>query len=90
MNTYDKGETVVFNVEVRNQSTDVLFDPSSISITIQSSKQEVKVSEQPMIKTSTGLYSYEWTSDETGMYKVTYKALDGSKVTFEKDQFKII
>lgn len=89
MTEYDKGETVVFDVEVRNQTTTDLIDPSSINITIVSNRQVTKVSEQAMSKTSLGQYTYSWTSDESGMYKVIYKAMDGTKVTFEKDQFKI-
>lgn len=89
MTEYDKGETVVFDVQVRNQSTTELVDPTSINITISNKDQVVKVDNQPMVKTSLGLYTYDWTSDESGMYKVVYKAMDGTKVTFEKDQFKI-
>jgi hypothetical protein len=92
MTGYDKGETVVFDVEIRKESDQSLFDPSSITITIDNLKTtgDIKVNDQAMTKSSTGIYTYEWTSDETGTYKVIYKAMDGTKVTYKKDSFKIV
>jgi len=92
MSDFYKGETVSFSVEIRKQSDESLFDPSSISITIDNMKTagDIKVNDQAMTKDSIGVYSYDWTSDETGTYKVMYKAMDGSKVTYKKDSFKII
>lgn len=90
MSEYDKGETVILDVEIRNYLTNALFDPSSISVSIITQKGTVKVNEEAMTKTSTGVYTYSWTSDEQGMYKVIYKALDGTKVTYKKDTFKIL
>lgn len=91
MSDFYKGETVSFSVEIRRQSDNTLFDPSSVSITIDNTKTagNVKVNDQPMTHDSTGVYSYDWTSDETGMYKVVYKAVDGANVTYKKDSFKI-
>jgi hypothetical protein len=92
MSDFYKGENVSFSVEIRRQSDESLFDPSSITITIDNMKTtgDIKVNDQSMTKDSIGVYSYDWTSDETGIYKVIYKAMDGSKVTYKKDSFKII
>lgn len=86
---YNKGEVVTFTVEIRKQVGGDLFDPASITISI--SKNAIsKVSEQPMIKTSQGLYYYDWTTDERGFFKIEYKAMDGANPTFKKDILKVV
>lgn len=86
---YNKGETIVFDVEIRNASTNVLFDPSAINISIITGTR-IKINEALMNKKSTGVYTYSWTSDEVGLFKVIYKAVDGTKITTKKDVFKVI
>lgn len=87
---YNKGETIVFDVEIRNYLTNALFDPSSISVSIISKEGTVKVNEAAMTKSSTGIYTYSWTADKEGTYKVVYKAIDGTKITNKKDLIKVI
>ena len=90
MNEFDRGESLIFTAEVRNKDTNQLFDPSSIVISLLNTKGSYSITEQVMTQSSTGIYTYDWTSSERGSYKVTYKAMDGTKVTYLKDQFKII
>jgi hypothetical protein len=95
-NEFYTGETLIFSAEVRRKSDNGLFDPISVKITISSARLKasdkvvIKIDGQPMTKSSVGIYSYDWNSDQTGSYNVTYTALDGTRVTIMKDTFKIV
>jgi hypothetical protein len=94
-NSFYKGESVLFSIEVRDQSTNVLVDPTTMSITI--SKPPMKTTDSTLIKADTtmtkvsvGKYSFSWLSDEVGNYMVTYKANNNSNITISKDSFIVI
>jgi hypothetical protein len=91
-----KGESVLFSVEVRDQISNLLTDPTSMAITIvkpsttTTGTSVVKVNEQPMAKSSVGKYTFSWLSDEAGAYSVIYKANNNSNITISKDSFSVI
>lgn len=91
-----KGESVLFSVEVKDQLTNILTDPTSMVITISkpaittTGSTVVKINEQGMTKTTVGKYTFSWLSDEIGTYTVTYKANNNSNITISKDSFTVI
>ena len=87
-NQFYSGETAVFNIEIRNQFSRDLVDPDSVQITIVN--DEVVVDGENMDKSSTGVYTYNFTAEITGIFTATYKVTDGGIVTIAKDQINII
>ncbi|HBE42027.1 MAG TPA: hypothetical protein DDW27_12635 [Bacteroidales bacterium] len=88
------GETVVFSSEIRSTSTNELFDPTSVELKITklrriASDLFIEKVNDVMDNVSVGIYSYNWTSDDTGSYEVVFKATDGTLITIEKLKFKI-
>ena len=82
-----KGETVIFNVEVRNSDGD-LVDPDTMKITISS--KVVVVNNQDMIRDSVGVYHYNYTSVVTGPFIAVYTAVDYGRVSKAKDNIQIV
>lgn len=91
--TFQIGETVICSVTVRD-ADGVLADPStSMKITITDSKNGIKVNNQDMINDSKGEYHYDFDTSSlslTGIYTVTYKATDGSRISIEEDTVELI
>ena len=94
--TFYKGESVLLSIEVRDQLTNALIDPTSMFVTIfkpsvtTTGTTVIKVNEQTMTKKGVGKYAYTWLSDEAGTYAVTYKADNYSNITISKDSFIVI
>ena len=86
-NQYYIGETVIFNVEVRNSDGD-LVDPDTMKITI--SNKVVVVNNQDMIRDSVGVYHYNYISVVTGPFIAVYTAVDYGRVSKAKDNIQIV
>ena len=88
----DAGETVVCSVEVRT-SAGVLTSPAtSMTITIVDPGEVAIATNAAMTEDSTGNYHYDYNSASTaasGVYRVTYKATDGTRITMQKDTFEL-
>jgi hypothetical protein len=88
MTILESGETVVCSCTVKNGST--LTDPdTSMKITIVDSEGTTAVDGVAMTKDSTGTYHYNYTPTKLGVYSVTYVAVNGTKTSKTKDQFRI-
>jgi hypothetical protein len=69
---YAAGTAIKITDTIRDKD-DNLLDPTSIKITIYDPDDTVKVDAEDMSKVSTGIYEYDWQSDDNdgvGTYKV--------------------
>lgn len=92
MITFDIGETVICSCEVKD-SAGALKDPTTMAIIINR-KSPIFANVQAsttMIKDSTGKYHYDFQTPamSLGDYEVVYKATDGTRISIEKDNFKM-
>jgi len=90
MKVFDKGETVICSVIVRDNNNALKDPATSMNITITSPDGVDIVDDQAMTKDSTGNYHYDYTSLTTassGTYTAKYIATDGARVTIEKETF---
>jgi hypothetical protein len=95
--TFELGETVICKASVydkpESDPTRILVDPStSIKVSIIRPKGSNIVSNQAMVKDSVGLYHYDFnsaTTNEVGVYTVYYTAIDGTRITVQKDTFQL-
>jgi len=57
---YKAGATVVVTTEIKDPSSipNLLFDPTTVRITVYNPDDTVRVNDQSMVKISTGIYSY--------------------------------
>jgi hypothetical protein len=91
-----KGDTIILSIEIRDAQNKVLFDPTTVKITITKPPikitdiEVIKVNEESMTKLAVGKYSYNYTSTESGTFNVLYKADNTSKITQGKDTFIVI
>ena len=91
---FQRTETIVCKVEVRNAETGTLTDPAtSMNLTITDPSGTKKVDNQSMLpKDSVGKYHLDYTlpSDaKVGKWIVEYVATDGTRVTLERDDFLV-
>lgn len=87
VNQFYTGDTVVFNIEIRNSDGD-LVDPDSIVITISSNA--ILVNNQPMSKSAVGTYYYNWIAIGSGKYTAKYIASDYGRISSARDIINII
>ena len=86
------GETIVCSITVKDGDT--LTSPAtSMKIVVDRIYPAFNnvVSSTAMVEDSTGTYHYDYQSsgDDTGGYLVTYTAIDGTKISIEKDTFEL-
>jgi hypothetical protein len=90
---FQRPETVKIKATIRDTETDALTDPAtSIKITVTDPDGTAQVDAQDMTKLSTGIYSYDYTtqSDDTiGWWIVVVTATDTTKVTVEYGGFTV-
>lgn len=92
---FDKGETVICSITVRN-SRKALTDPTtSMNIIIDRIKPNFEniIALTAMQRDGAGEYHYDFdtsviTSNST--YEVTYIATDGTRITKQKDTFELV
>ena len=85
------GETVVCQIELRDLDGDLDSPGTSMTATIVSQQGETVASAQAMTEDSTGVYYYDFDSSSMtpGVYKVTYIATDGTRVSKGRDYFTL-
>jgi hypothetical protein len=85
-------ETIVSELEVRDQNS-VLVDPSSVpKIDITDPDGTSVVTAQNMTKTAVGKYSHDYTPAAAavpGWYGVKFTVTDGGRVTIARDGFDL-
>ena len=72
MYVFQRGETVVLNLEVRDAENESLVDVNSIIINLYAPNSSL-IEEEAMTRNGTGLYSYDWsipTNASIGEYKM--------------------
>jgi len=93
---FNVGETVICWRNVKNEGG-ILTDPDTsmgIAINKRSPSYETGIlNSTKMIKTGgvTGIYHYDFdtTGKEKGIYEAVYTATDGTRITIEKEEFKL-
>lgn len=89
---FQREETVVLSVEVKNPSSGSYADPTTMVVSIYNPSGSAMVSGTVMTKDSTGNYHYDFvpgTADATGTYTVLYTATTGNRVAKRKDHFSV-
>ena len=92
MAQFNRGETIICSVLVKN-SAGTLVDPqTSMKITIKDANNGAEVNNVDMTKTATGTYHYDFNSTASsmkGLYTVLYKATDGTRISICQDSFEL-
>lgn len=92
MKTFQIGETVICYLEIKRN--DVYVDPvTSLTISIYLPSGVVDVNAADMLpgKEAIGKYAYNYQTSgkPAGIYRVMYKATDGTKITIQNTSFKL-
>lgn len=89
---FQREETVVLSIEVKNATSGSYDDPSTMTISIYTPSGSAVVGTASMTKDSTGNYHYDFTpgsASATGTYNVIYTATTGGRVAKRKDHFSL-
>ena len=93
MASFEFGETIICNVEIRRQDNNQLYDPAtSIKIDIWNPNGVQVVSAQTMNKDGVGLYHYDYNPAAGavfGSYGVRYVAVDNLRTSIHRDTFSL-
>jgi len=92
MADFERQETVICSIEVKDSSGTAQDPATSTTITITDPSGSDVVSAQAMTKDSTGNYHYDYTpgaSAKLGTYEILYICTDGSRVTRGRDSFTL-
>ena len=92
MAVFQRGETVVLSLEVKDSAGSYVDPASTPTIKVKDPAGTVVVNEGQMLKDAVGKYHYDYTSADTaalGPYNVRYKAVDGPRVTKLRDSFVV-
>ena len=92
MAVFQRGETVVLNLEVKNSAGSYVDPASTPTVKVKDPAGTVVVNEAQLVKDTVGKYHYDYTSADTaavGPYNVRYKAVDGSRTTKLRDSFVV-
>ena len=85
--------TASMNDTVTDSDGDLADPATSMKITITDNRNGQEVTDEDMTKDSTGQYHYDWNTEAStllGTYYITYKAVDGSRVSIAKDSVEIV
>ncbi len=89
--TFQKTETIVCSIIVKDADGTLADPATSMTITIYDPKWTAVVSAQAMTDDAgVGYYHYDYTpsvSVMTGVYEVRYKATDGARISIGTDSF---
>lgn len=92
MDLFQRTETVVCSLTIKD-STGTLVDPdTSIKVTVTDPDGTAVVDDQAMSKDDTGTYHYDYTPDsdaDLGPYVVRYKTVDAGRTTIVKTDFRL-
>ena len=91
-NPFIVGSTIICSISIYQNG--LLYDPStSVTISIIDPTGTPVVSNQVMIRDSVGVYHYNFQTTGIivfGVYTVIYTATDGSTVSIQSDNFKLL
>lgn len=93
MASFQRGETIICSVEVKNAAGTYIDPATSMKITILDPLGVKQVDDQSMTKDDVGKYHRDWTSSATaslGTYKSQFKATDGSRISREDETFEVV
>jgi len=88
MAVFQRGETVVLSLEVKNSAGSYVDPASTPTVKVKDPAGTVVVNEAQMVKDAVGKYHYDYTSADTaapGSYNVRYRAVDGLRTTKLRD-----
>lgn len=92
MAVFRKLATVILEIEVYNQSNQLVDPATSMKITVNnSSVNRIEVDSADMVKDSTGKYHYDFQTANAGRgdYGVTFIDTDGSRISCGDDRFTL-
>ena len=94
MKTFQVGETVVIYVEVKKSAalyTPVPDSGNAVECDIIDPDGTVDTDDQALTEEATGKFSYSFASagKAAGVWRVRFKATDGSKVSIKDSSFKL-
>ena len=92
MKTFNRGETVICSIEIKDADGNFSDPATSTQITITDPSGTDVVDDQAMTKDSIGKYHYDYTSSSSaklGNYLVKYVLTDGSRITIDTETFKL-
>ena len=93
MATFQRGETIVCSITVKDSDGTLTSPATSTKITITDKQGIAVVDNQAMTNTgdATGYFHYDYgtTTALRGDYKVRYTATDGTRITIEDDSFHL-
>jgi len=92
MTTFQAGETIICSIEVKDDAGAYKDPATSMTITITDPSYVVVVNNLAMTKDAVGKYHYDYNSPSTaeaGGYWVKYTAIDGTRITIEKETFAL-
>ena len=92
---FQKIETVICSIEVKDWDTGGYVEPTSMTIMIKAEgpPQKVTVGEVAMGNDSLGKYHYDFNAnsgDPCGIYKIRYKAVLNDRTTVEDQEFELV
>lgn len=90
--TFQMGETVICSVTVKDSDGNLADPSTSMKITITDNRNGLEVDDQDMTKDSTGQYHYDWQTagvDLTGVYDISFKATDGTRISIAKTSVEL-
>jgi hypothetical protein len=93
MANFERTETIVCSLTIRDSAGTLASPATSMKVTITNPLNVAAVTAQAMTEDSTGLYHYDYTPAATvslGTYKVRYTATDGARVTIQDDTFTMV
>ncbi len=88
----DAGETVVCSIEIKDSAGTLTSPATSMTISIIGPTETTIVATTAMTNDSTGKYHYDYNSASTaarGVYRVTYTATDGTRITIQEATFEL-
>lgn len=93
MDEFYKGDTIICNRNVKNDAGTYVDPATSMQIQIDriAPHNSFILAATNMTKDSTGKYHYDFqtTSMSVGEYEATYIATDGTRISQEKDRFRV-
>ena len=91
MAKFEIGETIICSIEIRN-AAGALVDPATSTTVIILNPDGAEVLNVAMDNDGLGLFHKDYTSAATvqvGTYTVWYIAVDGTRITKQKDTFEL-
>ena len=92
MDTFQRGETVICSLQVKNSAGTLVNPDTSTKVTITDPNGSAVVGGTAMTNDSTGNYHYDYTSGGAatlGVYSAKFEAIDSGRTTIAVDRFRV-